>query len=445
MWIDTRGEGNIVMQNKSAVLIAALIVSLYALQARAGWIAYNDCLRQNGDATAANVTGWTIHARDQSHFTGPLKNFETGSDTGMPTVTFTVGGAGLQVSSGSAGGNFAPGTDDYEVFNGIVDFGPDLVYYGAPGWWVEIEFSGLDPASTYTFVGTANRSSSYPTRISLFTILGTMSFVNNSSPGVVAKQGATTKFLAGGNGAKGYVMRWDEIVPSVRGTFKVRAEAAPEAEGGRAYPFGGFMLQQASGAGNRAPEVDAGDYDGLIWPMHTAQLSPSVTDDDPCSLGMLKYKWSQTGGPETVTFNPNDIIREPVVIFPAPGEYELMLRVWDELSQEVSATVKINVVLPLLGDFNGDSRVNWRDLLLFSKQWLDGADSPADLNITHGVDFRDFAIAARNWRIGEGPTLVINEILARNDLASKDPQGEYEDWIELYNGGEEASMSAGCT
>ncbi len=431
-------EGKSVMLIRPALWIAALVVCLYPLQTRAAWIAYNDCLHQAGDATAANVTAWTIHARDLSHFTGPLKDSQTGSDTGMPTVTFTMGGAGLQVSSRGSGGNFAPGTDAYEIFNGIVDFWPDLIYYGATGWWVEIEFSGLDPKSTYTFAGTANRAYSYPTRVSLFTILDAAGFVNNSSTGVVAKQGATTKFLAGDNSAKGCVVRWDEIAPSARGTFRVRAEAAPEAEGGNAYPFGGFMLQQVGGPGNRPPEVDAGEYDALVWPVHTVQLSPSVTDDDPCSLGVLKYKWSQTGGPAAVTFNPTDSIANPLAVFPRAGEYSLTLQVWDGLFQEASAAVKITVAQPLFGDFNGDNKVNWRDLVVFANQWLDPAGSPVDLDITRGVEFRDFAITARNWRIGEGSTLVINEILARNDLGSKDPQGEYEDWIELYNGGREA-------
>jgi hypothetical protein len=436
--IDNREEGNVVMLVRCTLLIAVLAVSLYPPQADAAWIAYNDCLRQAGDGTAANATQWTIHSGDQSHFTGRLKNFETGGDAGMPTVTFTVGGAGLQVSSGGAGGNFAPGTDAYKVFNGIVDFGPDLIYYGSPGWWVEIEFSGLDLTSTYTFVGTANRTANYPTCISLFTILDATSFINSSSPGVLARQGATTKFLAADNTANGYVVRWDGIVPSTRGTFKVRAEAAPEAERGMAYPFGGFMLQQVGGLENRPPEVDAGDYDALVWPMHTVQLSPSVSDDDPRGLGVLTYKWSQLSGPAVVTFDPSDSLGDPVATFPEPGEYELMLRVWDDLSQEAGTTVKISVVQPLLGDFNTDYDVSWPDLLLFTKQWLDPAGSPADLNITNGVNFGDFAIMALNWRVGEGATLVINEILARNDLTNKDPQGEYDDWIELYNGGEEA-------
>jgi len=426
------------MLKSPVLLIAAAVVSFCVVEARAGWVAYNDCLRQNGDATAAHVTGWTIHNNDREHFTGPLLNFETGSEAGMPVVIFTMGGAGLAVSGGGAGGNPAPGTDAYETFGGIVDFGPDNIYYGGTGWWVEIEFSGLDPKSSYTFVGTAIRLQNYPTRISLFTIRDAVSFVNNSSAGVVAKTGATTKLLAGDNSATGYVVRWDEIVPSADGTFKVRAEAAPEAEGGRAYPFAGFMLEQTGGAGNRPPQVDAGDYDVLVWPMHTLELGPIVTDDDPCNLGVLTYKWSQPGGPGRVTFDPADDIENPTAIFPVSGEYELMLQVWDELSQEGSVTVTITIAEPLLGDFNGDNRVNWRDLLLLAKQWLDPAGSPADLNITHGVDIGDFAILARNWRIGEGATLVINEVLARNVLTNKDPQGEYDDWIEIYNASEEA-------
>ena len=425
------------MLSRSVLWIAAVAVGCCAGAGRAAWVAYNDCLRETGDTTAANVTGWTIHSGDRTHFTGRLTDFETGSDEGMPTVTFTMGGAGLQVSSGGSGGNFAPGTDAHQVFNGIVDFGPDTLYYGSTGWWVEIEFTGLDSKSTYTFVGSALRSRSYPDRVSLFTILDALSFVNNSSAGVVAREGAKTKLLAGDNGTAGYVVQWDKIVPSAGGTFKVRAEAAAEAGEGRAYPFGGFVLQQASGAWNRPPQVDAGEYDALVWPLHTLVLSPSASDDDPCNLGVLTVKWSQLSGPGPVTFDPADNIEEPTAIFPQPGEYELKIQVWDELSQEASDRITLTVVEPLLGDVNGDRKVNWRDLLLFTKQWLDPAGSPVDLNITHGVDLRDFAIVAGNWRIGEGATLVINEVLARNDLTNKDSQGEYDDWIELYNAGEE--------
>ncbi|UCG58137.1 MAG: lamin tail domain-containing protein [Phycisphaerales bacterium] len=423
---------------KLLALLVLVAGGLVAATADGGWIAYNDCLREPGDATAANVTGWTIHSRDLGHFTGPLEDFETGSDVGMPTVTFTMGGAGLQVSGGGAGGNPAFGTDAHEIFGDIVDFGPNTVYYGSPGWWVEIEFTGLDPAKTYTFVGTAIRSTSYPKRISLFTIAGAASFVNNSSDGVVEKDEDTTKLLAGDNSITGYVVRWDEIVPAADGSFKVRAEATTDSDGGRAYPFGGFMLQELGKAGNRPPEVDAGDYDPLTWPIHTLRLSPLVEDDDPCGYGILTYKWSQLSGPGTVTFLPSEDIEDPCAVFSEPGDYQLQLQVWDEVPQEGSGSVLVTVIMPLLGDFNGDRKVNFKDIVVFAAQWLDPYGSPADLNAKDGVNGFDFDVLAKNWRAGEGATLVINEFLARNDLNNKDPQGEYEDWIEIYNAGEDA-------
>jgi len=52
----------------------------------------------------------------------------------------------------------------------------------------------------------------------------------------------------------------------------VRAEATADSDGGRAYPFGGFLLEEAGRAGNRPPEVDAGDYPALMWPLHTVRL-----------------------------------------------------------------------------------------------------------------------------------------------------------------------------
>jgi hypothetical protein len=418
--------------------VIILSFGLFAGTARAEWVAYNDCLREAGDSTAANVTGWTIHNNDRDNSTGRLKNFETGSDAGMPTVTFSMGSSGLSVSSGSSGGNPVPGTEAYEIFNNIIDFGPNLVYYGSQGWWVEIEFTGLDPAKTYTFVGTAIRSRNYPDRITLFTISGADSYVNNSSDGIFERTEDYSKLLAGNNSITGYLIRWDDVVPSVSGSFKIRAEAAPESTDGRAYPFGGFMLEELSAAGNRSPDVDAGDYDSLTWPNNILQLSPDIEDDDPCDLDLLTIKWSKLSGPGTVTFEPSDEVADPCAIFSEPGDYELYLQVWDEMSQLGSSTIIIDIIEPLLGDLDGNNKVNFKDLVLFSAQWLGPVRSPADLNARDGVDTADFAILAENWLEGEGAVLVVNELLARNDLDIADPQGENDDWIEIYNSGEEA-------
>ncbi len=418
--------------------VVILFISLAADTTRAEFLAYNDNLREAGDSTAANVTGWTIHNNDRANSTGQLRNFETGSDAGMPTVTFTMGSAGLSVSGGGAGGNPAPGTEAYEIFNNIVDFGPNNIYYGGQGWWVEIEFTGLDPAKTYSFVGTAIRSTNYPDRITLVTISGAAGYVNNSSDGIVERSESQSKFLAGNNSITGYVVRWDEIVPSAGGSFTIRAEAAPESEDGRAYPLAGFMLEELGKAGNRPPEVDAGDYDSLTWPNNILQLSPDIEDDDPCDLDILTIKWSKLSGPGSVTFEPANDIADPCAIFSEPGDYVLQLQVWDEVPQLGSNSVIITIIEPMLGDLDGNNKVNFKDLVLFSAQWLGPERSPADLNARDGVNMADFAILAENWLEGEGAILVINELLARNDFSITDPQGQRDDWIEIYNSGEEA-------
>jgi len=39
---------------------------------------------------------------------------------------------------------------------------------------------------------------------------------------------------------------------------------------------------------------------------------------------------------------------------------------------------------------------------------------------------------------GDGVAVLINEVLASNSTVVPDPQGEYDDWLELYNAGAEA-------
>jgi len=143
---------------RKLILLVVFVACLTGQGANAevAWTAYNDSY--GGGSTAANVTDWTIHNYDQSHNFGKLKDFATGSDVGMPHVCFTMGIQGLRVST-SAGGNPAAGTDAYEIFNNIVDLSGYLVYYGGAGWWVEIEFTGLNPTRVYSFVGTSIRYS----------------------------------------------------------------------------------------------------------------------------------------------------------------------------------------------------------------------------------------------------------------------------------------------
>ena len=258
--------------------------------------AYNDCFHEEGDSTAANVTDWTIHDDDTSGNTGKLKDFATGSDVGMPTVTFTMGQAGLDVGEPTSGGNPDPGTDAYEIFGDIVDFSGTLVTKGETGWWVEIEFTDLDPIQTYSFVGTAIRAGTYPDRITLCTIIGADSFIWNSNPGV-GGSADTAQLQAGDNRSTGYVVRWDDIVPGlVAGpdySFKVRVEATEDSEDGKAYALGGFMLQGVTGNPDLRTGVrsDMLGVNSSLWMRMEFDLT-----DDPATIENLTLRMKYEDG-----------------------------------------------------------------------------------------------------------------------------------------------------
>jgi hypothetical protein len=97
------------------------------------------------------------------------------------------------------------------------------------------------------------------------------------------------------------------------------------------------------------------------------------------------------------------------------------------------------------GDFNDDCKITFADMQLFTERWLDiNCVAPAckfDLDGTPGVNMFDFAQLAENWLEDHSKiTLVINEFMAKNnsDSGIHDEWGEYDDWIEIYNYGDEA-------
>ena len=89
------------------------------------------------------------------------------------------------------------------------------------------------------------------------------------------------------------------------------------------------------------------------------------------------------------------------------------------------------------GDMDDDCVVGLSDLVVFADQWL-GGDGSADFDGLGGVDYRDFAILAGEWNVaGKKNTLVINEFMTSNTDFILDPQGDDDDWIEIYNYGDE--------
>ncbi|MCK4886783.1 MAG: CotH kinase family protein, partial [Planctomycetes bacterium] len=96
----------------------------------------------------------------------------------------------------------------------------------------------------------------------------------------------------------------------------------------------------------------------------------------------------------------------------------------------LAATVCIAEPL-ISGDFDEDKIVSFGDLQILADDWLDSS-TVADMDGSGMVTFNDFALFANNWQKSV-PVLVINEFMAENNINYADPQGDFDDWIEIYN------------
>ncbi|MBL7154223.1 MAG: chitobiase/beta-hexosaminidase C-terminal domain-containing protein, partial [Phycisphaerae bacterium] len=396
-------------------LVLSVVLSVFALLGNVGkadviWTAYNDCIREGaGDSTAENATDWTIYSGRTNHATGKLKDFATGSEVEMPTVTFTMNLTSPVQTHIDYGDNFAPGTPAHDVFDGKIDFGGTIIQHSSLiGWWVEIRFTGLDPARKYTFVASAVRiEPSDLDRRSLITIRDADAYTNNSgyhSVGDAAWAGTdTTKFLAVGNATQGIVVQWDDIEPGPDGDFTIRAEADGSAgsHGRRGYALHGFMLQQIGIAGNRQPVVGAGVNQETTLPDNRVDLDGTVADDGKGEPnGFLEIEWSKVSGPGDVTFEPNSFEQKPTAILEPlkDGTYVLRLSATDgefSVSDDVMITVRESICPT--GDLSGNCIVNAEDLGVLADQWLVLPSGPADLDGDNEVRMEDFAYLAMSW------------------------------------------------
>jgi len=97
---------------------------------------------------------------------------------------------------------------------------------------------------------------------------------------------------------------------------------------------------------NRAPVVNAGTNQAIIWPA-AASLSGTVSDDgNPNPPGLVAVSWSQLSGPGVVAFGNANALATSAT-FSLPGVYLLQLAASDGQVQTVS-TVTINAAQPVL-------------------------------------------------------------------------------------------------
>jgi hypothetical protein len=136
-------------------------------------------------------------------------------------------------------------------------------------------------------------------------------------------------------------------------------------------------------ADNMPPEVDAG-ADIVTWlegDFRTVSLDATVTDDG--SISPYTVQWTVISEPNEGTAVIETVVAEDTSItLAALGEYVLQLEAFDG-EYSGSDTVTINVYsdscqaaqslpdyVPLVGDLNGDCRVDEADLALLEENWL---------------------------------------------------------------------------
>ena len=196
-----------------------------------------------------NITKYTIPGQSFPS-SGLLVDYNTGEETSV-TATITESNINFQTDSRYFGAETASGTDAYEMFHDIVDMRGLLQYDSSSStWYVEIEFSGLDPARTYTFATSANRDNTgYTERVTRFSISGIESAINASSTGVTVIDNENVTFSTGNNTANGYIAQWTGIDPGSDGVFTARSEFESSDDAHKAYAFSVFKLAEEAPAG----------------------------------------------------------------------------------------------------------------------------------------------------------------------------------------------------
>lgn len=141
----------------SVILLAlAICTTVFSTTASSSWVAFNDQTR--GPGTSLHSTSYSVFTNDWGGEgnAGPLRDIVTSSN--LP-VTLTI--TNRLADKGGYSGMPFPGTLADTIFKNYVDFASfgeaEVVRLSSDAAAVGYVFSGLGPARTYTFHGTAVR------------------------------------------------------------------------------------------------------------------------------------------------------------------------------------------------------------------------------------------------------------------------------------------------
>jgi hypothetical protein len=209
----------------------------------------------------------------------------------------------------------------------------------------------------------------------------------------------------------------------------------------------GFVVR---GIDSGPPDTNAPTPDPLTWASvpsalsHTAITMTATTATDASGV---EYYFDETSGNPGATDSGWQASPSYIDGSLSPTQYTYRVKARDlspnqnqtSWSSSESATTLEPVMACPPGDLTGDCDVDIWDLRLFGMQWVDEPGCVghpldcADLDQQDdGIGFDDYGVLADDWKV-EGLTLLINEFMASNDSNKADPQGQFDDWIEIHN------------
>lgn len=482
-----------------SMVLCALLLNMAANgQLTLVWTAFND--HYAGPGTSQYTTAWNVFgtASGAPGNEGQLMDSVTGA---VLPVRLTISSSGA-VNQGSASGAPAPGTPAYEVFAGFIDWGSDDKPHAPlvnPGAAIDYVFTGLDPNKRYSFVGTGVRGGSggsYALRWSLVELLGAESFKPAHSTGAAAyTNGLPATQVAintGQNSATGDYAAWEEIDPGADGSFTIRCSQysgpIPTGTAGGPYCYGLMALRlrefntspipaailahpanqtvlegatasfKVVVSGNPLPTVqwyrDGAPIEGAT--NQTLSLQTVSMSDDQAAFYAVASNWvAGTSCMATSLVARLTVERDltpPVVVSVLPAA-----------NTTVSSlkTIEVFFSKPVTNVDASDLLINGSEAgkveMLTPAQYLFSFLQPppgtvqiewsADHHITDlTVSANPFGGGSWTYRLDTNRiyAVLINEFMAANRYFLRDEDGDYSDWIELYNSADISVPLDGC-
>ena len=458
--------------------------------AQAQFVAFND--HYQGPNSNPNDTFWNVFGTlgGAPGSGGPLKNITNGASVGV-SLTIT----NVNVTGSIVAGAPDAATPAYAVFNGFIDWGNATVQHApmtTPGASIGYVFRGMDPSKRYSLKATGVRAGGYLDRWEMFELRGAVSFrsahtsgcLTNGRTDVPGAFFATNQVVinTGANNA-GDLADWEEIDPGADGTITVVAsQYTGTYPGGLASGALGYALMairfeeyipvptpvQITGQSQNAEVVEGGSTNFWVtisgfppptfqWYQNNHLISGATNSvytissaqvSDSGSLFKLvaantfsNVTYYATSAPAQLTVDPDLTPPAVATLSPLAGS----------LVRELNS-IEVDFSKPVAGVDAWDLLVNGLPasnlVILTPSQFVFEFVTPPTGTVQmawapnhgiHDLSAAGNAFAAGSWTYSFLPnlpvlgSLYITEFMAANKSFLRDQDGDYSDWIELYN------------